>query len=216
MPRWIQPPAFYLLQTHKNENTNMLNKLMNMRQQNEEGFTLIELMIVVVIIGILAAVAIPIFMNQQRQAMEASATSDIRSIQRSMNIYQVQNSALPDLNDNASYIKIFKEAGLYDDVAAQMTDKNYKRFSICIPDKTQNVYAIVAVSPMLVDSKADAQGKETVVVDQTGKVRRMTVNSTAPSTVGYGGALCAQALENYFPQANWQSTYGKWSGNLIQ
>ena len=194
----------------------MLNKLMNMRQQDEEGFTLIELMIVVVIIGILAAVAIPIFMNQQRQAMEASATSDLRSIQRSMNIYQVQNSALPDLNDNASYVKIFKEAGLYDDIAAQPTDKNFKRFSVCIPDKTQNVYAIVATAPMLIDSKTDAQGKETVVVDQTGKVRRMIVNSTAPDTAGYGGALCAQALDKYITPTNWQSSYGKWSGNLIQ
>lgn len=58
----------------------MYNKLQKMRDaQPEEGFTLLELIIVVVIVGILASVALPVFMNQQKSALAAGLKSDVRN-----------------------------------------------------------------------------------------------------------------------------------------
>ena len=50
-----------------------------MREASEEGFTLIELLVVIVIIGVLAAIALPIFLNQQKAALNASVKSDVRN-----------------------------------------------------------------------------------------------------------------------------------------
>lgn len=72
----------------------MSQSLMKQRKQ-QQGFTLIEIMVVIVIIGLLAAVVGPKLFGQADEARVTKAKADIRAIEGGLNLYRLDNFVYP-------------------------------------------------------------------------------------------------------------------------
>jgi general secretion pathway protein G len=66
---------------------------------SEQGFTLLEIMVVVVIIGLLVAAVAPQFMGQIDKAAIGRARQDIRQIETSLNLYRLDNFRYPSTSE---------------------------------------------------------------------------------------------------------------------
>lgn len=65
------------------------------QEQRAQGFTLIEIMVVVVILGILATIVVPKIMGRPDEARVVAAKQDISSIMQALNLYRLDNSRYP-------------------------------------------------------------------------------------------------------------------------
>jgi general secretion pathway protein G len=77
-------------------------------RRGQQGFTLIELMIVMIIIGVLAAIAVPAYVQSVRHAREAVLREDLHTLRAAIDSYTVDKGKAPQgLSDlvDAGYLK---------------------------------------------------------------------------------------------------------------
>lgn len=69
-------------------------------RRNNKAFTLVEILIVVVILGILAAIVVPQFTNATQDAQTGNLRSQIKSISNQIELYKARTNNYPDLVGN--------------------------------------------------------------------------------------------------------------------
>ncbi|HCH03096.1 MAG TPA: prepilin-type cleavage/methylation domain-containing protein [Vibrio sp.] len=76
-----------------------MKQLQQGKKKLQKGFTLIELMIVVAIIGVLSAIAIPAYQNYVKKSEAATGLSTVRSLVTNVDMYQQENGVFPVAGD---------------------------------------------------------------------------------------------------------------------
>ena len=70
-------------------------ELHSIDQRGQRGFTLLEVMVVVVILGILAALVVPRIVSRPDEARTMAAKQDIASLMQALNLYRLDNRSYP-------------------------------------------------------------------------------------------------------------------------
>jgi prepilin-type N-terminal cleavage/methylation domain-containing protein len=127
-------------------------------KKTQKGFTLIELLIVIAVIAILAAIAIPNLLASRKAANESSAVGSLRTLVSAQETYRSRQNpptygALADLNT----------AGLIDSVLAAGTKSGYDFAEAAVTDDTYEYTATATTQ--------GSSGDRSFFVDQTGVIR---------------------------------------------
>ncbi len=83
----------------------------NRRHSNRGGFSLMELLLVLVILGVLAALVVPRFANRSQQARETAAKADVSSIETAIGAFEIDNGRYPSTQEGLQAL-ISAPAGL--------------------------------------------------------------------------------------------------------
>jgi type IV pilus assembly protein PilA len=109
----------------------MVQKLRE-RSQGEGGFTLVELLVVMLILGLLAAIAIPSFFNQREKAKDADAKAAARTAQTAIETYATGNGG--------SYVGA--DVAALEEIETTLADSNLSAPS----NLAANTYTVTVVS----------------------------------------------------------------------
>jgi type IV pilus assembly protein PilA len=133
---------------------------LNTRKKSEKGFTLVELLVVIIIIGILTAIALPNFLNQNAKAKQGEAKQNVSAINRVQISLRTERNAF---TTNFDQLAIGSLAGN----ASSVTTTNYS-------------YTLAATAD---SATIVAQSRDSALKSYLGGNQRYT-NTASESTVG--------------------------------
>ena len=143
-------------------------KMMRTRLNKDEGFTLIELMVVVLIIAILVAIAIPTFLGQRKNAQDSAAKSNVRNALATEKAYFSVNQVFTATTADLALIEpnlfgtgadpvavVVGTAGVSVCLTQQSAGGDY--FSVWDGTTAGTVYRVNAGAPLVADCPSDTQ-----------------------------------------------------------
>lgn len=169
-------------------------------KQRQHGFTLVELLIVIVVIGILASISIVTYIGVQNNANDTAIRSDLSNISRKIEMYRVTHDTYPtsfdtmENTDNGAYaISLSKSA-------YKTTDLEYNAFYCVNSDRSSYVF--------LATSKSDKRfwvGSASSIKEYNG-ASSWRVGVTAPcNTVASGMSVAGvSGLSNNATPLGWR------------
>ena len=152
---------------------------MNIQQnrQNTAGFSLIELLVVIVVIGILSAIALPSFLNQAAKAKQTSAKLTVGSVNRAQQAYRVEKPTF---------------AGTWTDleIGIPERDQDYT-YTLGTSSETTTTIAAESEAPELRDYSGGVvvmqdSGQTSVAACQTTKTGGSVILPTLDRSIGAG------------------------------
>ena len=171
--------------------------------QKQTGFTIVELLIVIVVIAILAAITIVSYNGIQKRSVAAVAQADLRALAQQMELFKVDAGRYPSTATIGQYYeheKVLRAANLYQITRIRADNTQERNFIFCPYLNDDSRYTIVAVVPVIPKPDESTVGQTLYYITSDGKIKTAPMQWDSSITSSPTGKnICKSVDPTYDP-----------------